>query len=103
MLSILQRIITQFPVSQHIYVFLHVDRTCDPIPNDIIPGTNGGVYPIFCSSELPRPVEGTTCHLYCRNGFTLQDITEAMTTVTCQSDGTWDVDIDTISPFCKGK
>ena len=63
------------------------------IPADI------GVTPSFCQDKK-KPVYGLECRFYCKKyGFRpVRDFPP----ITCESDGTWSVDLNTISFQCEG-
>ncbi|XP_022110883.1 sushi, von Willebrand factor type A, EGF and pentraxin domain-containing protein 1-like [Acanthaster planci] len=72
--------------------------SCPPLPDDLIP-VEGGVYPSFCRGPIP-PYYGTTCHFYCRNGFTLVGPADHQR-LTCLSDGAWDQNLYTLNVQCQ--
>ncbi|XP_072033451.1 uncharacterized protein [Amphiura filiformis] len=72
--------------------------TCSPLP-DLMSGNHGGISPASCHSSSSQLTPGTTCHLYCENGFVLRNV--SFSRITCQSDGTWDTNIQDISPYCQ--
>ncbi|XP_022084521.1 sushi, von Willebrand factor type A, EGF and pentraxin domain-containing protein 1-like [Acanthaster planci] len=72
--------------------------SCQPLPDDLIP-VGGGVYPSFCRGPIP-PYYGTTCHFYCRNGFTLVGPVDHQR-LTCLSDGTWNQNLYTLNVQCQ--
>ncbi|XP_022110885.1 sushi, von Willebrand factor type A, EGF and pentraxin domain-containing protein 1-like [Acanthaster planci] len=72
--------------------------SCPPLPDNLIP-VGGGVYPSFCRGPIP-PYYGTTCHFYCRNGFTLVGSADHQR-LTCLSDGTWNQHLNALNVQCQ--
>ncbi|XP_071847709.1 uncharacterized protein [Apostichopus japonicus] len=72
--------------------------SCPVISRDIIPA-GGGIYPTFCIGKT-NPNYGVSCRFFCRNGYTLEGFTDP---ISCQSDGTWDVDLSTVPFKCKDR
>lgn len=72
--------------------------SCPSIPMGIIP-PGGGIYPTFCTGKS-NPHYGVSCRFYCRNGYTLVGHQDP---ISCQSDGTWDVDLSSVPFICEDR
>ncbi|KAJ8027753.1 Fibropellin-1 [Holothuria leucospilota] len=69
--------------------------SCPPIPESIVP-TSGGISPAHCTGGT-NPVFGVLCTFYCDHSFNL---TGNINQIRCESDGSWNIDLDTISVVC---